>query len=207
MEAVFGAEQYKARESYPARAPWHNSVLPFTRNVIGPMDFTPVTFSDAKYPHKTTNAHELALSVVFENPIQHFADSVASYRATPPQVKTFLKQVPAAWDETRFLSGDPGDKVVVARRDRGVWYVGGITGRDSEQMVNVPLDFLKEGTWRGMLIQDGATDRLFEARATDQPVKPDRVVGMQMRLHGGFVMRFERADGPPRGRANPAATR
>jgi alpha-glucosidase len=201
MEAVFGAEQYKFREGYAAKAPWHNTVLPFTRNVVGPMDFTPVTFSDAKYPHKTTNAHELALSVVFENPIQHFADSVASYRAVPAQVKTFLKQVPTAWDETRVLTGDPGDKIVVARRDHGVWYVGGINGRDFAQTVSVPLDFLKDGAWRGMLIQDGGTDRLFEARATDQPLKPDRVVGMQMRAHGGFVMRFERADLPGKGLA------
>ena len=65
MEAVFGAEQYKFRDSYPAKAAWHNTVLPFTRNAVGPMDFTPVTFSDAKYPHTTTNAHELALSIVF----------------------------------------------------------------------------------------------------------------------------------------------
>jgi len=122
----------------------------------------------------------------------------------PPQVKTFLKQVPTAWDETRVLLGDPGDKIVVARRDGGVWYVGGINGQDAAQSVKVPLDFLKEGAWRGMLIQDGGTDRLFEARATDQPVKPDRVVGMQMRPHGGFVMRFERADTPARGRGKPS---
>ena len=78
MEAVAGAEQYKFREDYAGKAPWLNTVLPFTRNVAGPMDYTPVTFSDAKYPHRTTNAHELALSVIFETPIQHFADSVGS---------------------------------------------------------------------------------------------------------------------------------
>src|SRR3954469_25446207 len=128
MEAVFGAEQYKFREGYAQTAPWHNTVLPFTRNVAGPMDFTPVTFSDAKYPHQTTNAHELALSIVFETPIQHFADSADSYRAQPAEVKSFLHDVPTAWDETRVLSGEPGQTLVVARRSGDVWYVGGING-------------------------------------------------------------------------------
>src|SRR5215510_16500541 len=92
------------------------------------MVFTPDTFSDAKYPHRTTNAHELALSVIFETPIQHFADSVDSYRAQPPAVKEFLRRVPTAWDETRVLSGEPGQTLVIARRERDVWYVGGING-------------------------------------------------------------------------------
>lgn len=80
MEGVRGAEQYDFRPTYPEEAPWHNTVLAFTRNVVGPMDYTPVTFSDAMYPHVTTNAHELALAVVFESSLQHFADSVESYR-------------------------------------------------------------------------------------------------------------------------------
>jgi hypothetical protein len=109
-------------------------------------------------------------------------------------VKTFLKQVPTAWDETRVLSGEPGTTLVIARRDRGVWYVGGISGRNIPQNFSVKLDFLKDGTWHGMLIQDGSGDREFEARATDQPLKPDRVVGMRMRPRGGFVMRFERVN-------------
>ena len=50
MEAVFGAEQYKFRRAFTTRAAWHNTVLPFTRNVIGPMDYTPVTFTDVRFP-------------------------------------------------------------------------------------------------------------------------------------------------------------
>ena len=66
MEAVFGAEQYKARAEMSKNGPRHNTILPFTRNVVGSMDYTPVTFSDSKFPHTTTDAHELALAVVFE---------------------------------------------------------------------------------------------------------------------------------------------
>lgn len=74
MEAVFGAEAYKFAERYPAYAPTQNTILPFTRNVVGPMDFTPVTLSESTYPSLTTAAHELALPVVFESGLLHLAD-------------------------------------------------------------------------------------------------------------------------------------
>ena len=65
--------------------------------------------------------------------MQHFADSVESYRRLPDAPKQFLKDVPAAWDETRALSGEPGRTVVVARRAGDVWYVGGINGQDAAE--------------------------------------------------------------------------
>lgn len=84
-EAVLGAETYKFDPLYPAEAARRNTILVFTRNVMASMDFTPVTFSDALYTHLTTSGHELALSVVFESGIQHFADSVAAYTALLPR--------------------------------------------------------------------------------------------------------------------------
>jgi alpha-glucosidase len=191
MEAVAGAEQYKFREDYAGKAPWLNTVLPFTRNAVGPMDFTPVTFSDAKYPHQTTNAHELALSVVFETPIQHFADSVDSYRSMPDAVKTFLKAVPTAWDETRVLSGEPGQTLVIARRAGDVWYIGAINGTSEAQAISLPTDFIGGLSWKGTFIQDGETPRTFvfasgagrtDARPLVRGVLP----------HGGLVVRLER---------------
>jgi alpha-glucosidase len=192
MEAVFGAEQYKFRDFYPAKAPWHNTVLPFTRNVAGPMDFTPVTFSDAQYPHVTTNAHELALSIIFETPIQHFADSVESYRSQPPEVKHFLAQVPTAWDETRVLSGEPGGQLVIARRDRGVWYVGGINGADVAATVTVAANFLRDGSWDAATLGDApGTARGFVVGGVKGAHATSRLT-QRMNAHGGFVMRFER---------------
>jgi hypothetical protein len=190
MESVFGAEQYKFRAFYAARAAAHNTILPFTRNVVGPMDFTPVTFSDARYPHVTTSAHELALSVVFESGVQHFADSVTAYRALPEAPKTFLKQVPAAWDETRALVAEPGREVVVARRDKDVWYVGGLNGQNAAASARVPLAFLGAGSWTMTLIRDGDADRTF-ADATST-VTPKDVSEVPMRAMGGFVMRLTR---------------
>jgi len=187
MEAVLGAEQYKFRADFPANAAYHNTVLPFTRNVLGSMDYTPVTFSDHQYKHLTTNAHELALSVVFQSAVQHFADSAQSYQALPDAPKTFLKQVPAAWDETRAIEGEPGRAVVVARRDGVVWYVGGIAANDA-QTSRVPMTFLGPGAWQVTVIQDGATDREFSSRTT--AVASTDVIDVPMRARGGFVMRI-----------------
>jgi alpha-glucosidase len=190
MEGVMGAEQYKFSEPYGQKSAWHNTVLPFTRNVPGVMDYTPVTFTDLKYPHRTTNAHELALAVVFETGVQHLADSDQAYRALPDAPKTFLKQVPAAWDETRFVSGEPGKSVVVARRAGDVWYVGGINGQDAQQDAKVALSFLAPGTWKMTQISDGADDRTFADSL--RQVTEKETIQMMMRARGGFVMRFGR---------------
>lgn len=108
MEAVRRAECYIFDAAYPSRAPEHHAILPYTRNVVGPMDYTPVTFSDNRHPRQTTSAHELPLSVVFESGWVHFADSPEGYRAQPPAVVEFLRRVPVAWDDTRWIDGEPG---------------------------------------------------------------------------------------------------
>ncbi len=90
MEAVRGAECYLFDPAYPQQAPVQNTILPFTRNAVGPMDYTPVAFSNSKYPHQTTAAHELALCVLFTSGWLHFADRVEAYRSLPPLPKEFL---------------------------------------------------------------------------------------------------------------------
>jgi hypothetical protein len=190
MEGVMGAEQYKFSAEYQARSAWHNTVLPFTRNVPGEMDYTPVTFTDHKYPHRTTNAHELALSVVFEVGVQHLADSDKSYRALEDGPRSFLKQVPAAWDETKLLSGEPGKSVVVARRSGRVWYVGAINGLEAQQDTRVEMQFLGQGPWQLTLIRDGENDRSFATAS--RPVTSEDTIDVPMRARGGFVMRLAR---------------
>lgn len=128
MEAVRGAEQYFFEPNYPADAVWHNTILPFTRNVVGPMDYTPVTFSNQQFPRVTTAGHELALSVAFESPLQHFADSAGSYLEQSTEVIEFLKQVPVVWDESRLIDGFPGEYFMIARRSGDRWWVAGING-------------------------------------------------------------------------------
>ena len=101
-----------------------NCLLPYTRNVIGPMDYTPVAFTNSQHPHMTTFAHELALSVAFESGIQHWADRPEGFYALPDEAQWHMMQVPVAWDETRFLTGYPGKDFVVARRSGDHWCIG-----------------------------------------------------------------------------------
>jgi alpha-glucosidase len=193
MEAVAGAEQYKFRADYPENAAWQNTVLPFTRNALGAMDYTPVTFTDHQYPHLTTDAHELALSVVFQTGVQHFADSVSAYESLPEAPKAFLKEVPAGWDETRALEGEPGQAVTIARREGAVWYVGSIAA-NAARTAHVPLAFLGDGPWRMTLVADGAGDRDFASRTADVTSKD--TIDVPVRARGGFVMSLKETGSP-----------
>lgn len=188
MEAVRGEECYIFDAEYPDRAPAYNTIMPFTRNAIGSMDYTPVAFTDNRYPHRTTYGHELALTVVFESGWLHFADSVESYRSLPRVVKDYLKEVPVAWDRTRFIAGHPGRHVVIARRKGDAWYVGGINGLPTETTVQVPLSFLPAGKFKMVRITDGRSDREF--RSDNETATADQTVTIPMRPFGGFVLRF-----------------
>jgi hypothetical protein len=136
-EGVYGAEWYNNVPTFTRKAAAHNCMLPFTRNVIGPMDYTPCAFSDSQHPHITTHGHELALTVVFESALQHLADRPESFLAQPKEVQQFLGQLPTVWDETRLIDGYPGQYVVMARRSGNKWYVGMLNGRDEQQTVSL----------------------------------------------------------------------
>ncbi len=136
-EGVYGAEWYNNVPTFTERAARHNATLPFTRNVVGPMDYTPCTFSDSQHPHITSDAHELALTVLFESGLQHIADRPESYLSQPAAVQQFLSRLPAAWDETRLLDGYPGEFAVMARRSGRTWYVAGINGSDSAREIDL----------------------------------------------------------------------
>lgn len=177
-EGVYGAEWYNNVPTFTAKAACHNATLPFTRNVIGPMDYTPCTFSDSQHPHITTNAHELALTVLYESALQHLADRPESYLAQPREVQQFLSDLPAAWDETRLVSGYPGESVVMARRYGTTWYVAGINGTDAAKTLDTPLDFIPRG--EAMLFADG------EPWAFSCPAVLPQTVTCKPR--GGFVL-------------------
>ena len=136
-EGVYGAEWYNNVATFTDKAACHNATLPFTRNVIGPMDYTPCTFSDSQHPHITTKAHELALTVLFESALQHLADRPESYMVQPQEVKDFFTNLPTVWDETHLLSGYPGESVVMARRNGKTWYIAGINGTNQEKELTI----------------------------------------------------------------------
>ncbi len=185
MEAVRGAECYTFDKEYPAAAFRHNTILPFTRNVVGPMDYTPVAFTNGGNEPLTTWAHELALAVVFECGLVHFADRVSAFRDLPEPVKGFLRAVPAAWDDTRLLAGEPGSTAVIARRRGNDWYVGGINGLESLASGTCSLDFLDEGSYALTHIGDSAGGKGF-AVSTGTMTRAG-VLAISMLPRGGFA--------------------
>ncbi|MDE6637215.1 MAG: glycoside hydrolase family 97 catalytic domain-containing protein, partial [Muribaculaceae bacterium] len=130
-ESVYGAEWYNNVPTFTEKAATHNATLPFTRNVIGSMDYTPCAFTDSQHPHITTNGHELALTALYESGIQHLADRPESFLAQPQEVKDYLSNLPTAWDQTVLLGGYPGEYVMMARRKGDCWWISAINGTDA----------------------------------------------------------------------------
>jgi hypothetical protein len=194
VEAVFNAEQYKYNERYARDAAWHHTILPFTRNVIGSMDYLPVALGDAKYPRQTTSAHELALAVLFESAIVHFPDSAERYGALPPAALTLLREVPVAWDQTRLLEGEPGRIATIARRRGRQWWVACVNGRAEPATAALDLSFLGDGEWTLTMVRDGGAPRhVLPETATVRAL--DRF-SVPMLGRGGFVMRLVQAPSP-----------
>ena len=181
QEAVLGAESYKAGAP---TTPAHNATLPFTRAAIGPMDYTPVTFSAAR--RRTSAAHELALSVVYASGLQHFADAPESY-AAQPVAEGWLRDVPVAWDDTRLLAGRPGRSATIARRSGERWYVGAIRA-GAGGALELPLGFLAPGrAYTAEVIEDAPGGGL--AARTVRVTAGDRL-RLSAAANGGYVARF-----------------
>jgi hypothetical protein len=189
IEAIRGAEQYWD-VNFAENAHTFHTIYAFTRNVVGPMDYTPVIFGNApnKIPHKTTNAHELATSVAFESGLQHFIDTPQSYLSQPEQVIDFLKTVPVVWDETKYIDGKPGELSVMARRHGQDWYIAGLNGEVKAKFVSVPLTFLGDGNYKCVLITDGKDPRSFECKTLQ--VEEDTVLSVELAERGGFTARI-----------------
>lgn len=175
QEGVMGAEYNKWSGRITAT---HNVTLPFTRMILGPIDYTPGGFrhaTPADFPNlrrntlpyvQTTRGQALAMYVVFDSPLQMLADSPITYAKTQgpwPKPKSewedgldFIQAVPTTWDETHILQGDIGEYIVSARRKGSDWYVGAMTN-ESGRTLSIPLSFLNKGKYRVNIWQDGKT--------------------------------------------------
>ncbi|MGW0523116.1 glycoside hydrolase family 97 C-terminal domain-containing protein [Crossiella sp. NPDC003009] len=147
MEAVHGAEQLPQ--------PTDNPVHPFARNVVGSMDYTPVSLEVG--PRGSSVAHEVALPVLFESGWQHFADKPEAYQRFPRALR-FLNQVPTVWQETRFRGGYPGQDAVLARRGGDRWFFDGIATGPATTLT-AALDVLGPGRWLVEVIRDAPGER------------------------------------------------
>lgn len=184
MEAVLGAEWYNNGPLLTNSAAIHNTTIPFTRNVIGSMDYTPCTFSDSQNPHITSNAHELALTVVFESGLQHLADKPESYLTQPQEVKDFFGQLPSTWDETKLLSGYPGESIVIARRKADTWFIGGLNGTSDKKTISVDWSFLGEKITSSQIYEDsGEAENPWKISSSNELPQ-----SFECQPRGGFIV-------------------
>ncbi|MBI5833505.1 MAG: glycoside hydrolase family 97 catalytic domain-containing protein [Armatimonadetes bacterium] len=178
-EAVLGEESYHFESDYGDRAAAHHAILPFTRNVIAPMDYTPALLDGAPWRHRVTAAHQLALPVLFTSGVQHHGGRADWYRALPDAALDLLGSVPAAWDESRCLAADPGRYVAVARRSGTTWFVAALNGTSAP--LTLPLDLAWLG--RGSLVtclSDGPEGTLRVGH---------EVGAVSLAANGGYVLR------------------
>lgn len=140
-------------ETFNGIRPDHTTILPFTRLMGGPMDYTPGIFEadfsnyggDNQKKRSSTLAKQLALYVTMYSPLQMAADLYQSYEKHPDAFQ-FIKDVAVDWDHTYILEAEPGDYITIARKARGKneWYVGGITDENAREAV-IDLSFLPSG--------------------------------------------------------------
>jgi alpha-glucosidase len=195
-EAVLGQEYAR----WGARAnPDHNVTLALTRLLGGPLDYAPGSFENATREEFEarqdrpmalgTRAHQLALYVVFESPLQMVPGDPDSYRGEP--AFEFIRRVPASWNETRALGGRMGEYAAVARRSGQEWYLGAIAAWNRWSL-DVPLSFLDEGEYVAEIYGDGdaGTADARDVRIETKRVRSTDSLTLRMSPGGGAAVRF-----------------
>ena len=187
MEAIKGAEQYGWDTAFAKNSAQHNITAMCIRNVVGPMDYTPVTFSSYDCcKHSTSNAYELATAVLFESGMLHFADKADAYLNVDKEIKDFLKIVPVAWDDTKFLDGYPGRLMVMARRKGKDWFVAAANGEPKEKNIAVDLSFLPKGKYLLQIMKDGEVNTAIKTTVINYSTR--QPLAVKVPGNGGFVI-------------------
>lgn len=189
----------------PTNPPEHVTILPFTRLLAGPMDFTPGIFDiTAGKPEVTkrvqsTLANQLALYVVIYSPLHMAADLPENYEKHLDAFQ-FIRDVPTDWERSRTLDARIGDYVVVARQQRGAsdWYLGAVTDEQA-RTITVPLDFLDAGARYEAQIYRDAPNADYRTNPVayeilEQPVRSSERLTLSLMPGGGAAIRFRRVD-------------
>jgi alpha-glucosidase len=194
QEGVLGAEYNKWSRRVTAG---HNVTLAYTRMLLGPMDYTPGGFRNrtpadfvirSAPPYvMTTRGQALAMYVVYESPFGVVADTPDAYREA--HGLDLISAVPVTWDETRFIAGEIGEYVVLARRKGKDWYVGAMTN-ESGRTIPLPLDFLGAGRFEATAWTDGAAPEALDIRRWTVGPSAREPVSLRLAPGGGAALRF-----------------
>lgn len=199
-EAVRGNENNKWTDEI---TPEHNVTIPFIRMAAGPMDYTPgamINMNQVDYETGAANfaplftrpmsfgtrAHQVAMYIVYEAPLQMLCESPTIYYKEQETVD-FITSIPTVWDETIVLEGAVADYIVIARRNGDTWYIGAMTDwtpRDFE----IELSFLGEGAYTLKTFEDGinASRNAQDYKTTTQEVNPTSKLNLELSSGGGY---------------------
>nr|WP_199077528.1 glycoside hydrolase family 97 protein [Pedobacter sp. ASV19] len=197
---VISYEGVRGMEQMGGTLPDNSLYLPFMRNAVGPMDYTPGAMLSmqpevykAERPNAAsigTRAYQMALFVVFESGLQMLADNPTLYYRNLDCTE-FITQVPTTWDETKALEAEAGVVAVVAKRKGQTWFIGGITnGKEKERHVELNFDFLEKGkTYTMTYFEDGinADRQAMDYRKKTIQVKSGDRFLVKMARNGGFA--------------------
>ncbi|WP_460939814.1 glycoside hydrolase family 97 protein [Spirosoma humi] len=186
-EAVLGTEHYFYESRYPDLAAEQNTILPFTRNVAGPTDYTPFALTIRKYPRLNTAVHELATAMIYTSGIIHFADSKEIFDSLPVQVRQLLKDMPATWDKTESIIAEPGEQLILARQKDRFSYVVGINGTNKVVPVKLNLAKYAKGFSKFRIIREGE-NALMTFKTETYPITSTWQYAFAPK--GGFIIQF-----------------
>jgi alpha-glucosidase len=186
-EAILGTESYFYEERFPDKAAEQNTVLPFTRNVAGPADYTPFALTMRKFPRLNTATHELAMSMIYTSGIIHFADSKEVFESLPAEVKNLFKEMPSTWDNTKYIVAEPGKSVVLARQKDDLSYIIGINGTNNELPIKIDLNKYGKSYSKFRLISEG-DDKMMCFKVATYPISYAWTHTLPAK--GGFIIQF-----------------
>lgn len=191
-EAVRGLECVGGENSWAPGPPWpyHNTVLPFTRWLAGPADYTPMNFR-AFCPPSLTFAHQLSSIFMFTSPMLIFAADMEDMLTSPG--RSFIESVPVTWDETIVLpESEIGKLASLARRKGDVWYLTVLNGENA-QTLETTLNFLPKGKYKIEIARDTPSNRkLIEIK--EDRVRSGQKIKENLMPGGGFVARITRSN-------------
>jgi alpha-glucosidase len=197
-ESVLGLENNKVgrRDS-----PVDRAVFAWTRSLVGPMDYTAGAFDNqtedsfvarnASPQVMGTRAQQLALYVVYENPVPMVSDSPQNYAGEAAAAFQFLKDVPTTWDETHVVGGEVGEYSTVVRRHGKEWYLGSMTNWTPRDL-NIPLTFLGSGNFTAEVYEDGSNAATQPKQVNIRKISVTATSSLNIKLApgGGAAVRF-----------------
>lgn len=199
---ILSFEGVRGMEYMGGCRPENSVYLPFIRNAVGPMDYTPGAMLSAQpfcyrseRPNSAsmgTRAYQMALYVIFESQLQMMADNPTLYNMWP-DCRDFIAGMPVLWDETRVLAAEFGQYVVTAKRKGDVWYIGGMTN-DTPRDLDLSLDFLtKDKNYTLTAFIDGinADIQAMDYRCNKTTITESSKIHVHMARNGGFAAKIK----------------